>query len=519
MPFNSPVAVLSVQPTYNNNIDGLLCGVKWAGYSTVSPITYSFPDSILDYEQYYPNWQSHGLTLKKLTTTQQTCVQKWLKQVAGTTNANFKELTGSNDCNATIRLATSDYYGTAWGYYPGSTVESGDGWFNSYDFSQPVIGSYAFYTLGHEIGHLMGLKHGHEKGGPRDVSMNADRDSMEFSIMTYRSFIGADTQYYTNEIGGYAQSLMMYDIAAMQQMYGADFAENSGNTTYKFSTSTGEMFVNGLGQGIPLSNRIFRTIWDGNGNDTYDFSNYTTPVSADLTPGGWVDLDRAGNFQRSYLGGGTGGGFHPGYARAHIFNALQFQGNTSSLIENVIGGSGNDRLSGNDANNLLAGNGGSDTLIGGSGNDTLNGGPGSDVLIGGTGADVFVFQFGQSTSAAADLIADYAINSDKIDLLSFSGMAMSSPVSFSRSSNTSSSSITTIIQNVFSDANGLVPGNQPLGVQCASIALAPLINQLYLVVNDSVSGYQSANDLVVRLSNYSGTLPGLGGISPSTWFA
>ena len=45
------------------------------------------------------------------------------------------------------------------------------------------------------------------------------------------------------------------------------------------------MFIDGVGQGTPQANRIFRTIWDGNGIDTYDLSNYTTE-SADR-PGPW----------------------------------------------------------------------------------------------------------------------------------------------------------------------------------------------------------------------------------------
>ena len=69
---------------------------------------------------------------------------------------------------------------------------------------------------------------------------------------------------------------MMFDIAAIQYMYGANYSHNSGNTTYTFSQTTGEMFVDGVGQGTPQGNRIFRTIWDGNGIDTYDLSNYTT---------------------------------------------------------------------------------------------------------------------------------------------------------------------------------------------------------------------------------------------------
>uniref|UniRef100_UPI00195366F3 M10 family metallopeptidase C-terminal domain-containing protein n=1 Tax=Streptococcus pneumoniae TaxID=1313 RepID=UPI00195366F3 len=67
----------------------------------------------------------------------------------------------------------------------------------------------------------------------------------------------------------------MDDIAAIQAMYGANFATHAENTVYSFSPTTGEEFINGVGQGEPGANRVFLTIWDGGGNDTYDFSNYT----------------------------------------------------------------------------------------------------------------------------------------------------------------------------------------------------------------------------------------------------
>ena len=56
----------------------------------------------------------------------------------------------------------------------------------------------------------------------------------------------------------------------------------------------------------------------------------------------------------------------------------------------MVGGSGNDSLSGSSGNdNLSSGNGGNDTLRGGTGDDTLSvTGAGADVIDGGTGIDV-----------------------------------------------------------------------------------------------------------------------------------
>jgi Ca2+-binding RTX toxin-like protein len=71
-------------------------------------------------------------------------------------------------------------------------------------------------------------------------------------------------------------------------------------------------------------------------------------------------------------------------------------------IQNLIGGSGNDSLTGNNLVNLLNGGDGNDTLIGGGGNDILLGGNGDDVLNGGTGADQLNGGAGNDTATYTD---------------------------------------------------------------------------------------------------------------------
>ena len=92
-------------------------------------------------------------------------------------------------------------------------------------------------------------------------------------------------------------------------------------------------------------------------------------------------------------------------------------------IENLIGGRGNDRLSGDSGDNRLVGgsgndalfgSGGADVLIGGNGDDTLSGGAGQDRLTGGGGRDTFVFNMNGSVAGARDLITDFAQGQDVI---------------------------------------------------------------------------------------------------------
>ena len=126
---------------------------------------------------------------------------------------------------------------TAWGYYPSTSPEGGDAWFNNSTgwYNNPVVGNYAWLTIMHETGHLLGLKH------PQDVmgsfgAAPANVDSLEYSVMSYRSYIGASTtQGLTNATWSFPTTLMMYDIAALQYMYGANYTTNSGDTVYKWS--------------------------------------------------------------------------------------------------------------------------------------------------------------------------------------------------------------------------------------------------------------------------------------------
>jgi Ca2+-binding RTX toxin-like protein len=76
----------------------------------------------------------------------------------------------------------------------------------------------------------------------------------------------------------------------------------------------------------------------------------------------------------------------------------------------LVGGGGDDVLTGGLLADSLVGGAGDDTLAGGAGDDTLEGGTGIDRLVGGAGDDLFLFDrrdAPQSAPAAPDLIADF----------------------------------------------------------------------------------------------------------------
>jgi Ca2+-binding RTX toxin-like protein len=394
-------AIASNTATGNAYIDGMLGNYRWAANS----LTYSFPTNGSYYGNTYGSAEN-VTNFGSFNDAQQKMARSALQMYASVANLHFTELTETATQHADLRFAQSDKPSSGWAYFPSTAAEGGDAWFNKSSglYTNPSKGNYASFAFLHEIGHALGLEHAHESGMP------IDRDAMEYTAMSYRSYVGASTTMgLTNETWGYIQSPMLYDIAALQHLYGANYSTNSGNTVYSWSPTTGEMTINGVRQGAPGGNKIFLTVWDGGGDDTYDFSNYGVNLNVDLRPGVWTKTALNQLAKLSSDGSKVAAG--------NIANAQLFAGDTRSLIENAIGGSGSDVLVGNQTANLLKGGAGKDKLSGLAGNDILDGGLGADTLAGGTGADIFDFNSIKDTPAGGrDTIQDFVQGNDRIDL-------------------------------------------------------------------------------------------------------
>lgn len=338
---------------------------------------------------------------------QQNDIAKLFKSLSDYANIRFIKVPDNNTVG-TIRIGFNTITDEAGKWRPGiyATADTpkpeprgGDIWFNKNftkdNFSTGLVenagGATPSAVMLHEILHAIGLEH---PDNPKRVTPKFARNR-EHSLMADEFSHDPQFTQYFKDNGKLASSLaesdiekyygvsstpMTWDIAGLQYLYGANTKFQRGNTIYKYSNT------------IPF----YETIWDASGIDTINLSNFKKDLAINLNGGqlSTLSFDVANQNWSDKQHGNLGIAFN-------------------TVIENGIGGSGNDSIIGNAANNTLKGN---------AGNDTLSGNDGIDVLIGGAGQDIFKLQQGKGHA----IIQDFNSGSDQILLQQSSGVKLTS---------------------------------------------------------------------------------------------
>ena len=314
---------------------------------TAASVTYAFLDAVPGYYRPY-DWAHDDF--RAFTAQQQEMTRAALSLIESYSDLTFVE-TAADAAAITFGIADLPPGWAGYAYHPGgATVESkaADIWLDApWAGATFTPGTGPYKTLLHEVGHAIGLDH---PGAP-----SGDADSRMYTVMSYNQHPDA---------AGEPQSHMLHDIAAVQNIYGANRDHGTGDDVYDLAA---------------LGNRI-QTLWDAGGTDTLDLVDAPFAVALDLRQGAFSTVAESGQ------------------------NNLAIAYGTA--IENAFGGAGNDTLVGNGAGNRLGG------------------GLGDDALTGGGGNDAFVFE----ADWGRDIVTDFTRGADRLALwdtrLAFADLAI-----------------------------------------------------------------------------------------------
>jgi Ca2+-binding RTX toxin-like protein len=268
--------------------------------------------------------------------------------------------------------------------------EAGDTYLNSVtswtaaDFAPSGSG---WHTLLHEFGHALGLDHSFEG----KFQLTPSHDHQGYTVMSYtthpnslvRSVEITSTSYSASYEYLEPETMMPYDIAALQLLYGVNTTTRRGNDVYQFD----------------VDRPFIKTIWDAAGTDTISASNFKLGVVINLTPGSFSSLRMTPEALPDWADPETYTDIYDGTNNL----AIAFD----CVIENAIGGQGNDKLLGNAANNTLSGGTGNDTINGSTGADSMTGGYGSDTYYVDSTSDKVIETNATASTGGTDLVLSY----------------------------------------------------------------------------------------------------------------
>ena len=329
----------------------------------------------------------------------------------------------------------------AFGPYTDTPI-SGDVWWNdddpdNFDLSS---GTKGFQRGLHEIGHALGLSHPHDAGSYDNSTLSgigeSIKDNYRYTVMSYNQGGTGSSYYYDRNmvvdftVNSYnsgtnfasitytstrvmPSTMMILDVEALEHLYGASTV-NSTDTTYDVSTY-GDEFI--------------RTITDSGGTDMIDASSTSRANTINLEAGSLSSIniktqaDLVTEIEDAIITAAAAQGvtlartdaavqdrityFENTWLASRDTNAQPTTGGTalytgadnlaiarSATIENAIGGSADDTITGNGSDNQITGGGGDDTIDGGGGTDVA--------IFSGAYADYTITDNGDGTYTVAD---------------------------------------------------------------------------------------------------------------------